>query len=457
MKDLTLLDYWLILYRKKRLILVITLASMITAGTISSVLSPVYESKSGFFVPSTPDVMSYLSIPDSRNVVRTPLVPSTIEEFHAPYIGFLKSKKIRELVQKEFPHKSIYQLRKDVDFSLSDEYMIEIYSKDRDPVYAAGIANAYVDKLNQLIAGFSLSQSDRNQATIAQEIKRTKDRLYEAKQKLKEFQEKNGTLVLDDEKTQLISQKGDFLYKLESAKVSEYEIDGKIEGLKNQMEKESALFTSSKFYFTSPLLTDLRKELSDIEIKMAGLKVELRESHPDFITLKKQSGQIKENINFEIKRIVNSQIKAPHTFHEKIRQDLVNLLIDKQRIQSSILAYKTVIEGIETRIRNLPELFIIFDTLTSTVEKYRAMLQSLELKFEEIKMQKEKNMQLVVMVEEARPSTEPSFPVMGLNITVAGLAGLIAGIFYSFFINYLEETREQRLFKLLKNLDILEK
>jgi hypothetical protein len=36
---------------------------------------------------------------------------------------------------------------------------------------------------------------------------------------------------------------------------------------------------------------------------------------------------------------------------------------------------------------------------------------------------------------------------------VAGITGLIGGIFYCFFVSYLEETKEQRLYKILKAIE----
>lgn len=158
---------------------------MITAGALSKILSPVYEAKAVFFVPKEPDITTFFTSPDEI-MARSPLMPTSNEEPHGPYIGILKSKTIAGLVQKDFPHKTVENLmRRDMDFVLSDEYLLEVYARDNNPGLAADIANAYVKYFKQLMGEYSqMSQSER-QATIEEEIAKNEKRLSRAKGILK--------------------------------------------------------------------------------------------------------------------------------------------------------------------------------------------------------------------------------------------------------------------------------
>lgn len=454
MEEKTLLDHWLVLYKRRWLIVFVMLSSMITAGVVSEILPPVYEGKAVFFVPQTPDVVSYLASPTAKTMSRSPLVPMASEEPHAPYIGILKSRAIAELVQREFPHKTIENLyRKDTDFTLSNEYMIEVYTRDRDPVNAAAIANAYVKHLNEIVNKFSSLPVTKNELILEREIESTRAKLAHAKQKLKEFQEKNKTAALDEETRQLISQKMDFQSRYETTQVERRENETKIAALKPQLAKEAILFTGSELVITSPLLEDLRERLAEVDAKLVGSKPYIHEIHPDFISLKEQHAQIEKSITNEIKKIVDSKIKAPNTFYEKTRQQLVGLFVEKERIQSSLQAYRIVIAGIDSMIQKIPELAAQLDSLKMEVEKFKARLQTLENNLEEVKIQREKDLQSVVMVDEATPPSKPAFPVMWLNLLVSALFGLIAGIIYCFFVDYIERTRGVRIIGLLKAIE----
>jgi succinoglycan biosynthesis transport protein ExoP len=452
MEEKELLDYWLILYRKRWLILLVMISAMLSAGIVSELLSPVYSSRAVFFVPRKSDIISFLS-PQEGTIVRSPLLPEVAEAPHSPYLGILKSKAIKELVIKDFPTKSMSDLRSDVDFALSDEYMIRIDARDPDPVRAADIANAYVDYLNQLLASYSRSTVSRNEGIIELQLEDVKEKLREARGELSEFQEKNNAVALEQQKQSLITQKMGYQNKINAAKIAQKEIQSAIASLKEEMEKENELYISSELVVGSPLMQSLRNDLSRIEIKMAGMKSEIRESHPDFVALKKQYEQTRSNMKAEIERIAKSKIKNSDTSYETMRRNLVNHLVEKEKLLASLSAYKTVIDNIEKKIVAIPKLLAQQDSLAMDVERYKNMIRTMELKLDEARMQERRDPRTVVLVEKAVPEQTPSYPNLILNVVIAGILGLIGGIFYCFFVNYLEETREHRLYKLVKAIE----
>ena len=452
MAEKTLLEYWFILYNRKVIIFVITLSSMITAGALSKILSPVYEAKAVFFVPKEPDVTTFFTSPDEI-MARSPLMPTSNEEPHGPYIGILKSKTIAGLVQKDFPHKTVENLmRRDMDFVLSDEYLLEVYARDNNPGLAADIANAYVKYFKQLMGKYSqMSQSER-QATIEEEIAKNEKRLSRAKGILKAFQQKNRTANLDEEIKQLISMKTTFESQLENAHVEYHENKNKMLAVKRKLKDEVRAFEASELVITSPLLEKLRAQLVDIEAKMATLRVEIKESHPEYMTLKRNYEEIKKNIDKEIEIIIKSQVKAPDTFYENLRRQLISLTIEKEGIEADIKGTRQVLSGIEERIREIPKLRNQLDTFVSEVDRYKRLTDTLKVNLEEVMAQTKRAPQVAVLVEDATPPAKASFPILWLNVMVACLAGLAGGVFYCFFVNYLEETREKRIYRLWKVL-----
>lgn len=450
MTDKTLLEYWFILYNRKVIILVITLSAMITAGVLSKILSPVYEAKAVFFVPKEPDVTTFFTSP-GEIMARSPLMPSSNEEPHGPYIGILKSQTIASLVQKDFPHKTAQALmRKDMDFVLSDEYMLEVYARDKNPRMAADIANAYVKYFEQLMGEYSLVSQSERQATLEEDITRNQKGLSRAKGILKVFQQKNRTANLDEEIKQLITMKTTFESQLETSQVSYNENKNKILTTKRKLKEEAVAFNASELVITSPLLEKLRAQLVDIEAKMAALRLEIKETHPEYMVLKENYEEITKNINKEIEIIIKSQIKAPDTFYENLRRQLISLYVDGEGIKAAIRGIKKTLKGIEERILEIPKLRNQLDTLTTEIERYRKLVDLLKLNLAEVKAQERRAPQIAVLVDEATPPKKPSFPILWLNMVIACLAGLAGGVFYCFFVNYLDETREKRIYRLWK-------
>lgn len=453
MAEKTLLEYWLILYSKRVFIVVVTFSAILTAGILSKILPPVYEAKAVFFVPEEPDTTTFLS-PPGGTTARSPLIPSASDDPNAPYIGILKSKTIADLVQKEFPHKNLIDLlRRDMDFALSDEYMIEIYARDRNSQTAAGIANAYVKYFRQLMGGYSLDSQAERLTTIEEDIRKNKRRLLRAKGILKTFQQKNRTANLDEEIEQLIHMKIIFESHLENTHIEYTENKNKLLATKKKLKAEVRAFETSELVITSPLLEKLREQLVDIESKMASLRVEIKEPHPEYMTLKGNYVEIKKNIDKEIEMIIKSQVKAPDTFYENLRRQLISLSIEKEGIEANIKGTRQVLSGIAERVHEIPKLISHLDTLTSEVDRYKRLIDTLKVNLEEVKAQARRAPQVAVLVEEATPPTRPSFPILWLNTIVACLAGLMGGIVYCFFLNYLEETKEKRIYRLWKAIE----
>lgn len=449
MNDRTLLEHWFILYNRKWLIFAVTIAAMVSAFVASKSLDPVYEAKAVFFVPAKTDIMKFFS-PEGSGP-RVTLAPMPDEDSHAPYLGILKSKTIAEMVQKEFPHKSLLALMiRDIDFTLTNEYMIEVHARDNDPAIAAGISNAYVKYFNQLMSGYSQPSGSRIEADMENEISVIEEKTTRAILTLKEFQEKNSTANLDVEVNQLVGQRAAFQTRLEGLEVDYEGTSAKLAVTENELKKEQAIFKSDEPVFDSPLLSQLNEKLADLDVKLSMMKVEFQDSHPDVVALNKSIETVQDNINKEVERISKSKIKASDTFGEELRRQLINLTIDKERISANIKATRKVLRDIEIRIKKIPLLQSELEILNNEVDRYKKLMDNLKLNLAETRAQKERTLQVAVPVEVATPPGSPSFPVLWLNLLVASMSGFLVGVSYCFFIDYLESTRDKRILRLLR-------
>ncbi len=450
MVEETLLDYWFILYKRKWIVIIITVMAILTAVVLSKRLTPIYEAKAVFFVPQSPDVTTFFTPPGAASA-RTLLSPNTNEVTQGPYIGILKSRTIAELVHKDFPNKSVHDLmRKDTAYVISNEFMLQIYARDKDPVQAAGIANAYVKYFNAIMSGYSQDNQMQKKDTISSQLRIHRNSLMEARKALKSFQEENNTADIKEETKQLILLKTAFESQMESSRIALTEVMKKIAATEAEIQTEMSLLQASEVTVTSALLVNLKEQLLDIESKIAELKVEFKEAHPTVKSLMKKYEMVQNNVGKEIERIIKSQIKAPDSFFEILRRQLINFYIDKERITASIKAGKATIAHIDERIEKMPALEARYDSLSEKVDKYKKLIETLDMNLQEVEAQSKRSMEVVVWVERATPPTSPSFPLLMVNAFVALFVGLSGSIFYCFFLEYLDNTREKRMYRLLK-------
>jgi len=437
----TLMDYWLVLYQRKRTILMIIFTGILSAGIISYILPPIYQANIVFFLSDKPDTLTFLSPASPQEIKRTPLLPIANEEQQAVYLGILKSKSLMAKVSEK-TGKSYDRLGKDTDFRISNEYLIELYSRDENPTIAANVANAYVEIFNDFLDSFASGPTGKKRRAMEDEINNIKRKLKKEEDELRRFKLKNRSLFINEDASAINREKINMQMEVEKVQISLRVNDDHVAKLVDLLAEEAQIYVSSPLIYSNPIIMRLRTQLSDIENAMVSLTVDIQGLHPDMVKLKNQYEKKKKELEIEIKKIVESAAKAPDSFHEKLRQQLVNALVERQSTQARIMALKTAIDNLERRMESFPVLQAEVENISRQAALYKNTLDNLRLQLDEMKAQEKRKMQNVIIVSPALLPELPVYPSILLNVIVALLLGLIIGIFYCFFMNYVENVKD---------------
>lgn len=440
MAGYSLYDYWFILYRRRKTVYLIVLFSLAFAALLSWLIPNVYEAKSVFFVPSKPDSVTFFS-GESNQIARSPLIPEPKGEFQKIYLGIFESEALRKKVRETFPQKTLRELKKDVDFHGSSNFLLEIYVRDHDPVLAAEIANSYVRYFDQMLNDYSLGMAVEKRKAMERELIETQKKLAQARSALAGFQSENKITKIDEENQHLTGLKTDFQKSLEETEVRSREVARKLESLQEQIQKESEMFGQSPIGITSPMIETLEKQLSDLEGRIASARVNFGESHPQIVALRAEYDQKKKDLAKEIDRITGSAIKSPTSFLEHLRQEIINLGVEKEMLQARGKGLEKGITNIEGRVSSLGKIQARYQTLSREAEQYQKLSESLQAGLEEAVAQERRDLASVVVIDKAVPPENPVFPVLLLNLIVALGMGLVGGVFYAYFMDYLDRLR----------------
>ncbi len=199
-KDVNILDYFFLLYKARKFIIMNFLAVTVLAAVASFLLPKYYRSAAMLLPPQEQkqafgfsDVLS--SIPVTRLQLGTRGSPVDLA------IGILKSETVAVGLIDQFNLVDVYGvenrdqaraiLKGLTDVSLSKEGLIEIEVQDRDPVRAASIANNYVALLDSVKMAINQYKAKDRADFIEQQIRENEITLQQAEVELKEFQLKN--------------------------------------------------------------------------------------------------------------------------------------------------------------------------------------------------------------------------------------------------------------------------
>lgn len=270
---INLLDYWDVLWRRKKLLgiifgslfLVVLIFCLVTPRTyqsISSVLPSPISGTSGILSSAagssplaqiaaisgsgmSPDQNLYMSVLNSRTIHEYIIEKLNLKNHYhwSKLFGYIPYKRVKYM-------EDIVKCLVDVTtISVADEGTISIAVEDWNSGLAADIANAYIEYLDRLITQFATVNAGRQRRFIADQLAKAEKDLKLAEENLKHYQEKNRAVSLSD-------------------------------------QAKGAIDAAAM----------LKGEILASEVQLQGMKIYAKDSHPDVIKLKSRIDELKRQL-----------------------------------------------------------------------------------------------------------------------------------------------------------------
>ncbi len=193
----------------RRFIIVCGIAGAVIMGVISFVLPSWYRATTSLFppeptssLPISAELVQQLSAP-LLGPIATGASPETV------YIEMLKSRTIDEKIIEEFNlmkrygctriEEALDAFRSHCGFTLLDSGILIVTFEDRDPDQAAKIANRMIDLLDNVTRGLKVSRAGRTRDFVERQLLEREKLLAQSEDDLRDFQEKNNTIDLDEQ------------------------------------------------------------------------------------------------------------------------------------------------------------------------------------------------------------------------------------------------------------------
>jgi uncharacterized protein involved in exopolysaccharide biosynthesis len=213
--EINLLDYLIVLAKRKNFIIKVTLGFAVIAAIISLIMSPIYKAETKILPPSNggsglaTQLMNQLGqLGVLAGMGGGPLNGKTPNEL---YIGLLKSRTVLDRMIDRFDLMKLYgtSYRQTARTKLLDDVLvvrddkksgiITINVEDKDPKRAAEMANAFVEELQRLNTGLAITQASQRRLYFEEQLKAAKASLSQAEEGMKGFQEKTGALHMESQ------------------------------------------------------------------------------------------------------------------------------------------------------------------------------------------------------------------------------------------------------------------
>jgi tyrosine-protein kinase Etk/Wzc len=199
----------------KRLIGAVTGVAAVGSLVIALFMAPIYTARTTLLPPGSQQQSSSaaaLAALGSLGGLVGGLGGKTPDEL---YVALLKSDSLLRELDKRFALRERYKietfeaLRKAMPAKIrvtpekkSGVILVEV--DDKDPKFAAELANAHVGEVTKLLSRLAVSEAQLRRVFFEQQLNETKERLVKAERDMQRVQEKSGVIVLDKQAEALI-------------------------------------------------------------------------------------------------------------------------------------------------------------------------------------------------------------------------------------------------------------
>lgn len=194
--------------QEKRLVAAVTGVGAILGLAIALLIPPTFTARTTLLPPQQSQSASSAVAASLGALAATAGLAGAFKAPEELYVGLLKSDSVANDLVQRFNLKDRYdaKLAQDARRALADRVrftpdrkssLITVEVDDKDPAFAAQLANAYVEELRKLMTRIAVTDAQQRRLYFEQQIEKSKADLARAEMAVKQAQEKSGLISLD--------------------------------------------------------------------------------------------------------------------------------------------------------------------------------------------------------------------------------------------------------------------
>lgn len=274
--EINLLDYLIILLKRKWLILGGTISFVLVVGIVVFIMPNEYAAESRFLPPQQSSSSLAAAMLGQVGAGISGLAGSLlgVSTTGDLYVGLLSSRTVLDKIIDRFDLMKRYRTwknwifpfyREDCRKKLTEDVLtaaadansgiVSVTIYEKDPKIAAEMANAFVEEMKNLSKGMAISEAAQRRLFYEEQLKDSKEALSRAEEDMRGFQEKTGVLQVDDQAKAVIEG-----IAIASAQIAAKEVEIKV-------MKAFSTAQNPDLQKAEESLRGLRTELAKLELK----------------------------------------------------------------------------------------------------------------------------------------------------------------------------------------------
>lgn len=204
--EISLIDLAIALGEEKKTVLLVTAITTTLAIVVSLLMTPIFTAKTVMMPPQQQQSGAASALASLGGLAGLAGAAAGIKSPDEMYIAFMQSESLQNAVIEKFDLKNRYEaktladtrkeLKSNVKITADKKAgLITIEADDKDPEFAANLANAHVNQLRELLGRLAVTDAQQRRKYYEQQIAKTQEDLANAEADFRAAKEKSGMQV----------------------------------------------------------------------------------------------------------------------------------------------------------------------------------------------------------------------------------------------------------------------
>jgi tyrosine-protein kinase Etk/Wzc len=454
-RSVALNDYLRVFYRGRWIIALAFFSTVIAALIFSFAISPVYEAKTTLMIEKDGGMQRSL-FGVSGFMERETEINNQVE--------IIKSRTLAEEIVarlKKVPERDRFSLFKIMNegateddmvrtlrsnltiVPLRDTDIIEIRYRAVTPWEVAYIANAYADQYYRRDLEVSRGEITEVRQFLKEQLKNIQEILQQSEDDLRQFKEQEKVAALSEETEALVKQLAEFDGFHNEAITSRDATQKRLDYIKGELAKTQSTMVEDITLVSSPLIQELRKEISSLEIIRAGFIARgYTEDFDKMVEIQSQVEKTKTKMKEETSKLISRDLapENPLVYSQDLIDRILSLQIEVSSLNAKAQALGNVVKTYETKLQSLPEKSLRLARLERAAKVNENIYLMMREKYEEARITEAGQIGMVRVIDRAKEPQYPIRPKKKLNLLLGAIIGLGLGIGITLLLDYMDDS-----------------
>jgi len=318
----------------------------------------------------------------------------------------------------------------------TDTIKVTVRSEDRE--FAQRATNALVAAFQELSQEYNRRGSRSALEFIEEQLPKVEQQLRQAEDLQLRFRQSAQVVSPTEETKVLLNKIAELETMRAEAEVGLHEAEESRRELEKQLADQPQTLITARQIADNPMIQYYRTRLADLQTQLAGAQEQYTEKHPRVLDLKAQIEQVREQLNQEVAKVIPTETESLNPVYQTLLQKLLAVQADILALEARRNALSSLIQQNDALLNGLPQKELELARLTRDVAVNEEVYMMLRTRYEETRIAENMQTSDVWVVDPAVVPTSPVSPRPTLNMAIALVLGLFAGVGVAFVLEFLD-------------------